>query len=163
MNYEQIAVTSEVVSAILFVALLVWIWHKFITPGVLAAQQRANDRIATAEQHLAQAKAAAQAVQAEIASANEDAEGIKARAVSQGAAEAAVIEQEAREAGERAVRSAKGELDRARAAAREQYRDELLSQALDAARARARERVDANVNEKLIANFLDSLGHGGNN
>ena len=70
---------------------------------------------------------------------------------------------EAREAGERALRNAGGELDRARAFAREQLRTKLVDRALDIADARAVERVDAGVNERLVKEFVNSLQRGASN
>ena len=39
MNYEEIAKWSDIVSAILFLAVMVWLWTKYIAPAVLAAQE----------------------------------------------------------------------------------------------------------------------------
>ena len=72
-----------------------------------------------------------------------------------GDAEAAVAE--AKEAGERALQNARGEYDRAIAAARERLRIELLDKALDRAREEASRRVDAAANERLVNGFVNSL------
>ena len=49
--YVQIAVWSQVVSALLFMGVLVWLWFKFIQPAILGAQDRQNKQIAQAERH----------------------------------------------------------------------------------------------------------------
>ncbi|MBV8153722.1 MAG: hypothetical protein JOY98_04835, partial [Candidatus Eremiobacteraeota bacterium] len=61
------------------------------------------------------------------------------------------------EAGERALAGAGGELQRARAAAREQLRGEMLDRALARARGEASRRVDAATNARLVDRFLRSL------
>ena len=51
MNYQAIAEWSQVVSALLFLGVLLWMWIKFIQPAVLAAQVAQNARINEAERH----------------------------------------------------------------------------------------------------------------
>ena len=118
MNYEAIAEWSQVASAILFLAVLVWMWFKFIQPAVLAAQAAQNARINEAERHRDEAKAALEGLQREIGVAQQDALAIKDRIASLEAAERETVLREAREAGERALRDAEGELARARCGAR---------------------------------------------
>ncbi len=161
MNYQAIALYSQVASSVLFLVAIIWIWMKFIQPAVLSAQQTANARIAEAERHRDQAKSALDALQGEVESARVDALAIKQRADAQAQTEYQAILREAREAGERVLRNAQGELARSRAAAREQLRDELLEKALNDARAQAAQRVDEAVNERLVVSFLNSLEHGG--
>ena len=157
MNYEAIAEYSQIASAALFLLVMIWIWMRFIQPAVLAAQDKANAQIAEAQRHRDQAKAVLDSLQGEITAAQHDAEAIKQRCVVQAQAEREATSREAREAGERAVRNAQGELQRARAAARVQLRDELLSKALDAARSIAMGRVDDRTNERLVRAFMASL------
>jgi F0F1-type ATP synthase membrane subunit b/b' len=64
---------------------------------------------------------------------------------------------EATEAGERALRDAGGELERARAAARLRLRDELLERALQIARHDAVERVGPALDSRLVERFVGSL------
>ncbi|HZT12065.1 MAG TPA: hypothetical protein VFA29_04660 [Candidatus Baltobacteraceae bacterium] len=163
MNYEAFAVWSEVASAIAFVAALAWVWMKFIQPAVAVAQQNANARIAEAERHRDDAKARLEALQGSIDDAQRDAQAIAERAARQAQAEYDAAIAEAKEAGERELAGAKGELARARAAARVRYRDELLEKALSMARRDAAERVDENVNRKLVQGFLQTLERGGSN
>jgi F0F1-type ATP synthase membrane subunit b/b' len=155
--YIQVAVWSQVVSSILFLAVMVWLWVKFIQPAVLAAQDKANKQIAEAERHRDEAKAALDVLGGEIASATRDAELIKQRASAQAEREYAAAVAEATQAGERALSNAGGELDRARASARDQLRVELLDRALAKARTEAERRVDAAANTVLVDRFIAGL------
>ena len=163
MNYEAVALYSQVASAALFLAAMIWIWVKFIQPAVLSAQQAQNALLAEAERRRDEAKAAAAKLTSQIEDAKRDAQAIRERVAAQAASEREAMLREAREAGQRAVRSAQGELDRSRAAAREQLREELLEQALELARRQAAERVDAGVNARLVTSFMNNLEHGGRN
>lgn len=163
LNYEQISNWSDVVSAILFVAVLVWLWVKFIQPAIIAAQQNKNKQIAEAERHRDEAKATLESLRTEIQGAQRDADLIRHRAEDQAKREAEAIVAETREAGERTLRNASGELDRARAAARQQFRDQLADAALALARKNAEERVDGGVNASLVQRFVASLEGGGQN
>jgi F0F1-type ATP synthase membrane subunit b/b' len=160
VNYPLIAEYSQIASAVLFVIVMVWIWVKFIQPAVLTAQQNANAQIAEAERHRDEAKAVLDSLQGEVASAQRDAQAIKQRCEVQAQTERDAVLREARDAGERAVRNAQGELGRARVAARERLRDELLNQAIELARKQAAQRVDERVNARLVGSFLSSLEHG---
>lgn len=157
MDYVRIAEYSQIASSVLFLAVMIWIWVKLIQPAVLTAQQNANARIAQAERHRDEAKAALAGLQADIDAAHGDAQRMKDRVATQSQAEREAVLREAREAGERAVTNAQGEMGRARAAARAQYRDELLERALSMARAQAETRVDATVNQRILSSFLASL------
>lgn len=161
MNYEAIAEWSQVASAVLFVAVLVWMWFKFIQPAVLTAQAAQNARVNEAERHRDEAKAALEGLHAEIGLAQQDALAIKDRVASLVAKERETAVREAREAGERALRDAEGELARARAAARAQLRDELVEKALGMARETAARRLDAAADKKLASAFVKSLERSG--
>jgi F0F1-type ATP synthase membrane subunit b/b' len=161
MNYEAIAEWSQVASAVLFLGVLVWMWFKFIQPAVLAAQVAQNARINEAERHRDEAKAALEGLHSEIGRAEQDAVAIKDRIAAFVATERETILREAREAGERALRDAEGELARARAAARVQLRDELIEKALAAARETAARRMDAAAEKKLAGSFVQSLERSG--
>jgi hypothetical protein len=73
--YVQIAVWSQVVSSIVFIAVLVYMWFRFLLPVFLAAQERSNAQIAEAERHRDEVKAALQALNEEIEIARRDATG----------------------------------------------------------------------------------------
>lgn len=163
IDYEQIAKWSDIVSAILFLAVLVWLWMKYIAPAVLGAQANQNRLLAEAERHRDEAKAALDLLRQEIEGAKHDASLIGQRAADQSKHESETTIAEANEAGERMLRNAQGELERARAAAREQLREELASKALDLARSEAQTRVDGGVNARLVDRFVASLEHGAAN
>lgn len=162
MNYEQIAVWSNVACALLFYVVIVWMWIKFAQPAVLAAQANTNKLLAESERHRDEAKASLDVLRSEIKGADRDAAAIRARSVEFASRERDAVLSEAREAGERTLRNAAGELDRARAAAREDLRTELLEKALNLAKSDATARVDAGLNAKLVADFVNSIAKGSN-
>ncbi len=158
--YVQVAIWSQVVSAGLFLGVLVWLWFKFLQPAIMAAQERYNKQIAEAERHRDEAKATLDLLQREIGGASRDAEAIAVRAAAQAAGESQATVAEAREAGERALRNAQAEFARALAAARDTLRVELLDKALQRARGDAGRRVDAPTNARLVDRFVGSLERG---
>ena len=162
IHYEEIAKWSDIISAILFLAVMVYLWFKYIQPAVLAAQAKSNEVIILAERHRDEAKAAIDALNREVEGAKRDAGLILERATGQARREAETTIAEAKAAGERALHNAQGELVRARAAARKQLRDELAEQALDLARSQAQLRVDGALNLKLVRWFMASVGRGSN-
>lgn len=163
MDYEQIAKWSDIVSALLFLGVLVWLWSKYIAPAVLSAQENTNRQLAEAERHRDEAKAALELLRQEIDGAKRDAQLIRERALNQAQNEAAATVGDSKAAGERALRNAQGELERARAEARQQLREELAAKALDLARREAQARVDGSVNTRLVDRFVASLEHGAKN
>lgn len=158
MNYDSIAQWSQVVSSLLFLGVLVWLWIRYIQPAVLAAQAAQNARIAEAERHRDEAKAALDGLQREIEAAQRDAVAIKDRVSAMMSGEREALLREAVEAGERALRDAQAELSRARIAARDQLRDDLIEKALAAARDIASRRMDEGADKKLVDSFVGSLG-----
>ena len=78
--YLNIAIWSQVISSIVFIAALVLMWVRFIMPVVLAAQERSNRQIADAERHRDEVKGALDVLRAEIESARHDAGLIEERA-----------------------------------------------------------------------------------
>jgi F-type H+-transporting ATPase subunit b len=158
--YVHVALWSQVVAAILFIVFLLWLWSKYLQPAIMAAQDRFNKQIAEAERHRDEAKALIETLRAQIEEAARDADLIKQRAAAQAARGYDAALAEAREAGERALRNAGGELDRARASARIQLREELASKALERARQDAARRVDAGVETRLVDRFITSLERG---
>ncbi|HEY1653596.1 MAG TPA: hypothetical protein VGF86_00615 [Candidatus Tumulicola sp.] len=155
--YVQIAIWSQVVSAVLFLIVLVWMWFKYLQPAILDAQDRHNKQIAEAERHRDEAKATLELLQSEIEGATHDAELIRRRADAQAAREYETAVAEAREAGERALRGAQAEFARALAAARDRLRIELLDKALVLAREEAARRVDPVTNARIVDRFVGSL------
>lgn len=155
--YLQIAIWSQVVSSIVFIGVLVYMWFRWLLPVFLAAQERSNRQIAEAERHRDEVKAALETLHAAIATAQHDAQLIVTRAGDHAEHERQAVVAEATDAGQRALRDAERELDRARAAARQRLRDELLDRALRMARDEAKRRLDANANARLIDSFVGSL------
>jgi F0F1-type ATP synthase membrane subunit b/b' len=155
--YIQVAIWSQVVSSALFMCVLAWLWFKFIQPAIMAAQERYNKQIAEAERHRDEAKAMLDLLRTQTDGAAHDAQLIRTRSEAQATREHDATVAEAREAGERAVRNAQGEFDRAVAAARVRLRVELLDKALDRARKEASQRVDSALNSQLVDRFVGSL------
>jgi F0F1-type ATP synthase membrane subunit b/b' len=155
--YLEIAVWSQVASSILFIAVLLFVWFRWLMPVLLAAQARSNRQIAQAEHHRDEVKGALGALREEIESARRDAELIAQRAELHAARERESIVAETKDAGERTLRDAAAELDRARAAARERLRDELVHRALEIARGDAVTRVGDRLDARLIERYAVSL------
>lgn len=154
--YETIAIWSDVVSALLFLAVLVWMWNKFLVPAVVASRDRKNAELAEAEKRRDAAKEEAVLAQAQLASADGDVASITERARHDAAALNERLVAESRAEGERLVRNAGGELDRGRLAAREKLREELVAKALEIARTSAA-NLDEKTNARLVGEVVDSL------
>jgi len=161
MNYQAIAEWSQIASSLLFLGVLVWLWIRYIQPAVLAAQAAQNARIAEAERHRDEAKAALEGLQREIESAQRDALAMQERVTALTSGEREALLREARDAGERALRDAQAELARARAAAGGRLGDQLSEKALTAARSITLRRVDAGPNRKLGDTFVVCRGRRG--
>jgi F-type H+-transporting ATPase subunit b len=158
--YVEIAVWSQVISSIVFMAVLVYMWFRFLLPVFLAAQARSNAQIAEAERHRDEVKAALQALHEEIESARRDAALIEQRAGEHAEHERLALLREAQEAGERALTDAGKELQRALAAARVRLREEILGRALALAREDAQRRAGPALDAALVARFVTTLEHG---
>ncbi|HEY2474733.1 MAG TPA: hypothetical protein VGI19_08005 [Candidatus Cybelea sp.] len=158
--YIAIAVWSQVASSILFIAVLVFIWFRWLMPVLMAAQERSNRQIAEAERHRDEVKGALGALREAIESAGHDAGLILQRAELHAAREREAALKEATDSGERTLREAQGELGRARAAARQRLRDDLVERALKIARSDATQRVGPSLDGRLIEEFVGSLQEG---
>jgi F-type H+-transporting ATPase subunit b len=155
--YMNIAIWSQVVSSIVFLGALVFMWFKWLMPLLMAAQARSNAQIAEAERHRDEANAALQTLRDEIATARHDAGLIAQRGAERADHERAALLQEATEAGERSLADAGRELERARGAARQRLRDELVEKALRVAREDAARRIDSAAQDRLVDRFVGSL------
>ena len=155
--YLEISIWSQVASSILFLGALVFIWNKWIMPVVLAAQAHSNAQITQSERHRDEAKEALVALREEIDTARRDAQLIGQRAEVHAQREREAVLKDATESGERALRDAGGELERARTAARLRLRDELLERALQIARHDAAQRVGPALDSRLVERFVGSL------
>ena len=159
--YVELAIWSQVVASILFLIFLVWLWRRFLSPAVAASQARKNAELADSEKRRDDAKAEIETARSEVAKAENDARGIGARAQADATRLHDRIVADAKADGERVVRNAEGELDRSRAAAREQLRDELLERAVRIAR-RAAENVDDATNRRLVSETIETVDRSGN-
>jgi F-type H+-transporting ATPase subunit delta len=117
--YLNIAIWSQVLSSIVFIGVLVFVWYRWLLPLLMAAQDRSNRQIAEAERHRDEAKAALQTLREDIEGAHHDAKLIEQRVNDRSDHERQALLQETAEAGERALAEAGRELERARAAARQ--------------------------------------------
>lgn len=160
MSYEAIAIWSRILGTAAVLAILWYAFVRFLAPAIARAQEARNEEIAQAEQRRDAAKAQIAAAQAEIAQAERDAQAIRSRADADAKREREAAKAQAWEAGERLVRAADGELGRARAAARDALRLELIEKALRQARQEAEARVDAAHNARLVDAFVTSLEGG---
>ncbi len=157
MNYEKIALWSEVLSSFAFLAVLIWGFRKFMIPAIISQQEQKNADLATAERRRDEAKASIAGAQAELSSASSDAQDIRARTQRDVEHERQRLLVDAREQGERAVRNAEGELGRARTTARDRLRIEMIEKALQLARRKADEQIDAAANAELVERFVGTI------
>ena len=158
--YESLAVWSQVVASVLFIVALVYLWIKFLAPAVLAGQAHKNAELHDSEQRRDEARARAEQAQADIAAADSDALAIKARAQSDAARLHEKIIADGLAEGARLIQNAEGELERARFAAREQLRTELLEKALAIAR-ESGSRLDAGTNDRLVGDAVQAAERAG--
>jgi F0F1-type ATP synthase membrane subunit b/b' len=155
--YLQIAIWSQIASSVVFIGALVFIWMRWVMPVVLAAQERSNRTIAEAERHRDEVKAALEALREEIESARHDAQLIETRSSDRAEHERQLLLKEATDAGERALQDAGRELERARSAARQRLREELVERALGLARRDAVSRVGPALDARFVDRFTGLL------
>lgn len=160
MNYDAIAFWSQIAGFVLFAAALVWVWNQWITPALGASAKASNDRVALAERHRDEMYAAVESLRHAIDGAKLDAQAMIERVNERVHHERDAILAEAKDAGERSVRNAEGELARARMAAREQLREALATKALEIARTSANMRIDTTTNARLVQEFIERVSRG---
>ncbi len=160
MSYEAIALWSQVVAAVAFAAIVVWGFHKYLTPAINAATAAKNEEIRGMERRREDARKAVVLARAEVEQAENDAARIRTRIAHDADLEAANLVAEATREAERIVRNAEGELDRARLVARDKLRVDMIEKALNAARREAQSRIDERVNHELVRHFIDELERG---
>jgi F-type H+-transporting ATPase subunit b len=158
--FEQVALWSQVAGSVAFLVVLILMFRKYLIPAVVANQQARNAEIAEAEARRARTQAEAAKARADIESAERDALEIRSRVEALAKRTAAEILAEAKAEGERVVRNAEGELERARYAARDRLRIELIEKALVKAREEAPARVTDDLNEKLVRTTVDDVARG---
>lgn len=157
--YEGLAVWSQVAGSIAFIAVLIYLFNRFVRPAVAASQDRKNAELAEAEHRRDAAKELVVVAQRELANADEDVRAIGDCAQRDAAHERARIIGDATSEGERVVRNAEGELGRARSAARDALREDLVERALQIAR-EAASRVDAETNARVVGGLVDRIERG---
>jgi len=155
--YITIAIWSQIVSSVVFLGVLVFLWFRWILPVVLAAQERSNKQIAEAERHRDEVKAALEMLRREIETAHHDAELIEQRVAARIEHERQAALEEANEAGERALTDARRELERALAAGRRRLRDDLVAHALSLAREDANRLAGPALDARFVERFAGSL------
>lgn len=160
--YVNLALWSQVGGSIAFFIVAIYLWRRFLSPAILAAQTRKNDELAEGERRRDEAKEQVEDAQRLLLAADGDVRAIRARAERDASAERERLMSEAKNDGERLVRNAQGEPDRLRRAARDTLRDELVEQALTIARESAA-TVDATTNRRLIDEALAAIERGGAN
>jgi F-type H+-transporting ATPase subunit b len=148
--FEQVALWSQVAGAIAFLIVLILMFRKYLVPAVIANQKARNAEIAEAEARRTRTQAEAAKARAEIEDADRDAAEISRRSESLATREREHILAEAKADGERLLHHAEGELARARYAARDRLRVELIEKALAKAREEAPARVSDDLNETLV-------------
>jgi F0F1-type ATP synthase membrane subunit b/b' len=155
--YEQIALWSQILGSLAFVAVLLYIFRRFVAPAVVASQARKNAELIEAEQRRDAAKADVEVAKRELEAAQHEVVAITQRAGVDGKRERERLIAEATSEGERLVRNAEGELARGREAARVALRDELLEKALTVAREAASQRIDERKDRELVEAVLASI------
>jgi F-type H+-transporting ATPase subunit b len=158
--FEQIALWSQVAGSVAFAIVLVLMFRKYLIPAVKANQDARNAQLADAEARRARIQAEAGKARGEIEAADRDAAEIRSRVERVTERDRTHMLDEAKAEGERLVRNAEGELERARLAARDRLRVELIEKALAKARADAAGRVSGAVNQALVEATVADLTRG---
>jgi F0F1-type ATP synthase membrane subunit b/b' len=160
--FVQVALWSQVAGSVAFLIVLIVLFRKFMIPAVLANQAARNAQLAEAEARRTRIQTDAAHARGEIEAADRDAAEIRSRVARATEHDRAHTLDEANAEGERLVRNAEGELERARIAARDRLRIELIEKALRKARAQASGRVSDAVNKALVDATVDDLARGKN-
>jgi len=154
--YDALATWSQILGSIAFIIVLVWLFVRFVQPAVVASQERKNAEVAETERRRDAARESVAAAQAEVERAAADAQGIRERVDRDAGRLRERIVGEATAEGERVMRNADGELGRARGAARDTLREELLAKALEIARESAT-RIDPETNARLVGGVIHTI------
>jgi F-type H+-transporting ATPase subunit b len=157
--YEHVATWSQILGSFAFLAVVVFLWIKLLTPAVLSAQIQKNAELSEAEKRRDAAREQAALAEAELAAAGGDVGAIAARAARDAQHLREKILAEAKAEAERLIRNAEGELGRGRLSARELLREELLTKALQMARESAAGMPESD-NARLVSQVVESLERG---
>jgi F0F1-type ATP synthase membrane subunit b/b' len=154
--YVSLAEWSQVAASLLFIAILVFIWTRFISPGIVRSQERKNAELADAERRRDAAKADIETAHSETSTTDDEISAITARAESDAQHLHDRMLAGATAEGRRLVGNAEGELERGRYAARARLREELVAKALDIARGAAT-YINEGTNRRLIDEAVASV------
>ena len=160
MNYDVIAQWSEIIGALAFVAVAVWLFRKYALPAVRAGEVARNADLVNAERRRDDLRTEVERAKAERETALRDAEGIAVRAQSDAQREYDTIVNDGRREGTRLLTSAEGELERGRIGARDQLRIEFIEKALLRARDLASTRMNDATDARLVNQTVDDLSTG---
>jgi F-type H+-transporting ATPase subunit b len=157
VNYDAIALWSQVVAAVVFAALIVFGFVRLLTPTIEKMTAAKNEEIRGNEQRRDEAVRTVTKARAEIDEAATDAARIKDHIERDARREAAIIVATAHSEAQRLVRNAHAEYERSRAAARDRLRVEMIEKALASARKTVATRVDENAEATLVGRFIKEL------
>jgi F0F1-type ATP synthase membrane subunit b/b' len=162
VNFETIAQYSEIIGGFAFVAVAVWLFRKFVLPAVRAGEISRNADLVNAERRREALREDVSKARGEVEAADRDAAAIAARAETDARHEHETILAEGRREGTRLLQNAQGELERARIAARDALRIELIEKALNRARALAAQELSPAQDLRLVEKTVDELTAGKN-
>jgi F0F1-type ATP synthase membrane subunit b/b' len=162
MDFEAIAQYSEIIGGFAFVIVAVWLFRKFVLPAVRAGQISRNADLVNAERRRDALRDEVGKARGEVEAADRDALAIAERAETDARHEHDTIVAEGRREATRLLQNAQGELDRARFAARDALRIELIERALNRARALAAADLNPARDLRLVEKTVDELTAGKN-
>jgi F-type H+-transporting ATPase subunit b len=157
MNYDAIALWSQVIAAVVFAALIVIGFMRYLTPTIARMTAAKNDEIHENETRRDEATQRVAAARAEIAEATTDAARIKEHIERDARREAAIIVATAHSEAQRLVRNAHADYERSRVSARDRLRVEMIDKALAAARKTVAGRIDEKAEATLVGRFIGEL------
>lgn len=154
--YVSLAEWSQVAASVLFIAILVFIWMRFISPGIARSQERKNAELADAERRRDAAKADIEKARSESSATQDEIRAITARAESDARHLRDRMLAAAAAEGRRLISNAESELERGRYASRERLREELVAKAFDIARGAAT-YINEGTNRRLVEEAVDAV------
>jgi len=138
MNYETIAQYSEIIGGFAFLIVSIWLFRKFVLPAIRAGEISRNSDLVNTEHRREELREEVAEARGEVEAADRDAKRSSPALRPTARHEHETIIADARREGLRLVQNARGELDRGRIAGRDKLRIEFIEQALNRARALAR-------------------------
>jgi F0F1-type ATP synthase membrane subunit b/b' len=155
--YEQLAVWSQVFGSVAFVAVLVYLFNRYMIPAIIASQERKNAELLEAERRRDAAKEDVLIARRELDDVEEEVKAVRMRSAVDSRKERERILADATSDGARLVQNAQGELLRGRAAARELFRVALLNNALRIARLKAEQHIDTIQDQRLVEGVMGAV------